>query len=116
MRIEEMRELTAPYEILELEPCKSVRLRVVRFELGKIRISPRWPGAPAEKEVVGCRVHIDPGTKPAFPFYFDLTPSRLVHQLAALAVAPTPAGMELEIHRDVPGPKAHYSVRWVPIT
>ena len=111
-----MRELTAPYEILELEPCRSVRLRVVRFELGKIRISPRWPGAPAEKEVAGCRVHIDPALKPAFPHYYDLTPSRLVHQLAPLAVAPIPPGMELEIHRDVPGPKAHFAVRWVPIT
>ena len=116
MRIEEMSELMTPHEILELEPCKPVRLRVIRFELGKIRISPRWPGAPPEKEVAGCRVHLDPAIKPMFPHYYDLTPSRLVHQLAALAVAPIPPAMELEIHRDVPGPKAHYSVRWVSIT
>ena len=116
MRIEEMSELTDPHEILELEPCKPVRLRVIRFELGKIRISPRWPGAPPEKEIAGCRAHLDPATKPAFPHYYDITPSRLVHQLATLAITPIPPGMELEIHRDVPGPKAHYSVRWVPVT
>jgi hypothetical protein len=115
IRIEELKELPPPYEIFEFKPCEPKRFRVVRFEFGRMTISPRWPGAPSEKVVLACRIHVDPKTKPTFPPYWDVTPARLVHQLLALSRAPIPEGMELEIHRDISGPAAHFSVRWVPI-
>jgi hypothetical protein len=107
--------LDPPYEIFEFQPARPARFIVTGFKVGRIRISPRWPGAPPEKEVVAVRLFIDPKTKPTYPPYWDITPSRLVHQLAGMLAAGIPAGMALEIERDIPGPKAHFSVRWVPV-
>ena len=76
-------------------------------------ITPRWPGAPPSKEIIAIRIYVDPATKPYYPPYYDITPSRLVHQLAGMLTKGIPEGMWLRIHRDVPGPKAHFSVSWV---
>jgi len=111
--VEELTELPPPYEIWEFVPCEPTRFKVVAWELGRITIVPRWPGAPPEKVVAAIRLHVDPETKPYFPHYWDVTPARLVHQLAPLLAAGIPPHYWLEIHRDIPGPKAHFSVRWV---
>jgi hypothetical protein len=106
--------LSPPYEIYEFQPCNPATFSITDYKIGKIRISPRWPGAPTEKIVIAIRLFVKPETKPAFPYYYDITPSRLVHQLASMLVHGVPHGMRLRIHRDIPGPKAHFSVEWVP--
>jgi len=113
INLEELKVLPPPYEIFEFVPCQPAYFKIVDFEFGKVIIHPRWPGAPPVKEVIAVRLHVDPVTKPFFPHYWDITPSRLVYQLAGMLVHGIPEGMWLRIHRDVPGPKAHFSVSWV---
>ena len=109
----ELKDLPPPYEIFEFTPGQPAFFKVVAYEIGKITISPRWPGAPPTKVITAVRLHVDPQTKPYFPYYWDITPSRLVHQLAGMLTQGIPENMWLRIYRDIPGPKAHFSVGWV---
>jgi len=111
--IEKIKTLTPPYEIFEFVPCQPAYFKIQDYEIGKVVIHPRWAGAPPSKEVIAVRLHVDPSTKPYYPHYWDITPSRLVHQLAGMLIAKIPEGMWLRIHRDIPGPRAHFSVGWV---
>jgi len=114
-RLEDLSELPPPYEILETVPCHRYRIFVAGYELGKIKIKPRWVGAPPEKVIHCIRLHTTPEYKEHYPYYYDITPARLVGALYALLRRGIPRNMLLEIHRDVAGPRAHFSVRWVPI-
>ena len=116
-RLEELPELPPPHEILELEPCKPFKLTVIRYELGKMVIKPRWPGAPPEKVVAALRVHVPEEEKKLFPYYYDLTPSTLVPQvLTILAAYPIPPRKAvLEIHKVGVAPKARFSVKLVEV-
>ena len=108
-----VKTLTPPYEIFEFVPAHPEYFKVVNYEIGMITIHPRWAGAPPSKQVLAVRLHVDPSTKPYYPHYWDITPSRLVHQLSSLLVQGVPPGMWLRIERDIPGPKAHFAVSWV---
>ena len=109
----EEKRLPPPYEIFEFVPCQPAFFKIVSWELGWITIKPRFPGAPPSKDVLALRLHVDPATKPYFPHYWDITSSRLVHQLAGMLTQGVPENMYLRVHRDIPGPKAHFSVGWV---
>lgn len=113
IEIEKLQELPPPYEIFEFQPCQPAYFKITSYKIGKMTISPRFPGAPPVKTIVAVRLYVDPTTKPYYPHYWDITPSRLVHQLAGLLTQRIPEGMWLRIHRDIPGPKAHFSVSWV---
>ena len=110
---EKLPPLSPPYEILETKPCTPVRMKVVKWEIGQMKIKPRWVGAPPEKVIVAIRIHTTPEWKPYWPYYWDLTPARLVGQIYEMLRAGIPEDMVLEIHRDMPGPSAHFAVRWV---
>ena len=105
--------LPPPYEIIDFEPKKPIYLKVTDWKLGKISIHPRWAGAPETKEVVALRLYVDPATKQYYPPYYDVTPKRLVYQLAGTLAVRFPKGMWLRIERDIPGPKAHFGISWV---
>jgi len=75
------RRLPGPYEILDLADRETVRLRIVAWEQGTMVIAPRYPGAPAEKEVDALRVHLAAGVKPYPPQYYDITSKTLQAQL-----------------------------------
>jgi len=113
IEIEKLSELPPPYEIFEFVPCQPAYFKLTDFKIGKMTISPRFPGAPPTKTVAAIRLYVDPETKPYYPPYWDITPSRLVHQLAGMLATRLPRDMYLRIHRDIPGPKAHFSVSWV---
>lgn len=106
-------KLPPPYEIYEFKPCQPAYFKVVDYRIGTMEISPRWPGAPPIKKIVAIRLYVDPSTKRYFPPYYDITPSRLVYFLAGFLARGIPKGMWLKIHRDVPGPAAHFEVAWV---
>jgi len=110
---EKLPRLLPPYEIYEFQPCVPAYFKIVDFEIGIITIHPRWPGAPPSKDVPAIRLHVDPKTKPYYPHYWDITPRRLVYALASMLTRGIPKDMWLKVHRDVPGPKAHFSVEWV---
>jgi len=111
--LEKLELLPPPYEIYEFEPCTPAYFKVVDYKIGKMTIKPRWPGAPPSKTIIAIRLYVDPATKKYYPPYYDITPSRLVHQLAGMLTTGIPKEMWLKIHRDIPGPKAHFSVEWV---
>ena len=113
INVEELPDLPPPYEIYEFQPCTPAFFKITDFKIGKISISPRFPGAPPVKVVEAVRLFVDPETKKYFPYYWDITPRRLVYQLAGMLVQGIPENLWLKIHRDVPGPKAHFSVEWV---
>jgi hypothetical protein len=113
--MERLPELEPPYEILEIPPAVPVYLKVTGYKLGKMTISPRYPGAPPEKDVIAIRLFVDPETKKHYPLYWDITPARLVYQLAPMLVQGIPKDKWLRIYRDIPGPKAHFSVAWVEV-
>jgi len=106
--------LEPPYEIFEFRPCEWAAFHVTAYKIGKMNIAPRWPGAPSTKTVLAIRLFVKPETKPAYPYYWDITPSRLVAQLSAMLTRGIPPNMYLRIHRDVAGPKAHFTVEWAP--
>jgi hypothetical protein len=112
--IARLEELTPPYEILELLPATPVVLEILSYKIGKMKISPRFPGAPEEKEVAAVRVYLSERSKPSFPHYYDITSSRLVAQLAPILVAGQWKDFNVQIERDIPGPKAHFSINLVP--
>jgi len=111
--IEKLKILPPPYEIYEFVPCQPAYFKIVEVELGRMTITPKFPGAPPRKEILAIRLHVDPRTKPFFPHYWDITPARLVYQLAAMLLPTFPAELWLRIHRDITGPKANFSVGWV---
>jgi len=113
IEIEKLPELPPPYEIYEFQPCQPAYFKVVEFKIGRMTIQPRFPGAPPTKTIAAIRLYVDPKTKKFYPPWYDITPSRLVYQLAGMLTQGIPQGMWLRIHRDVPGPKAHFSVSWV---
>ena len=113
IEIEKLPELPPPYEIFEFEPCTPAYFKITDWQLGRMTITPRFPGAPPTKVIEAIRIYVDPETKKFYPPYYDITPRRLVHQLAAILAQGIPEKMWLKVHRDVPGPKAHFSVQWV---
>jgi len=112
--LEKLEELPPPYEILELAPKTPVVLEVTSYKIGKMKISPRYPGAPPEKEVAAVRIYLTEKSKPTFPHYYDVTSTRLVAQLVPILVAGQWKSFNIQIERDIPGPKAHFSVSLVP--
>lgn len=112
-KLEELEWLSPPYEIVELEAGKTTKLCFEDYEIGKMTISPDWPGAPEEKTIPAIRLHARPGAKRYFPYYWDLTPGRLVHQLAGLLTRGIPPDKCLAIYRTSTGPAAHFAVEWV---
>jgi hypothetical protein len=113
IRKEVLPVLDPPYEILELEPGKTYTMTVEAFKIGRLTITPRFVGAPSEKEVIAIRIHVPKEEKPHFPYYWDLTASRLVYQLAEMLIHGWPTQKKIRIFRDIAGPKAHFSVSWV---
>lgn len=78
---EELRRLPGPYELLDLKDEESLTVRVVSWERGTVIIHPKYPGAPAEKEIVVLRLHLAAGVKPYPPMYYDVTSKTLMAQL-----------------------------------
>lgn len=109
-----LRPLPPPYEIFEFIPQQPVRFDVVKWEIGTMMIKPRYTATSEMKKIIAIRLHVTPESKPYFPHYWDLTPTRLVYQLAGLLPQGIPEGYVIQITRDIPGPKAHFSVEFVP--
>jgi len=112
--LERLKDLEPPYEILELKPGETKSLTVVDWQLGKMKISPRWPGAPAEKVIRAIRLFVPKEEKPTFPHYFDATAGTLVPQLYTILreAGVPPRTIRLEITKIGSPPKARFSVSY----
>jgi len=115
IREEDLEWLPGPYEVVEFQPNRPFVFRPVGWKIGKMVIMPKWPGAPPKKEIVAVRVFVTEDQKKTFPYYWDITPSRLVAQLASLLTRGVPEGYTIKIVRDIPGPSAHFTVELVPV-
>jgi len=73
--------LSEPYEIMELADGQDVTLAITRWELGRMLIKPRYPGAPASKEIQALRLHVPAGRKLLGPPFWDVTSQTLIAQL-----------------------------------
>jgi len=112
--LEALKELEPPYEILELKPGETVSFTVLDWQLGKMTIHPRWPGAPSEKVVRAVRVFVPKEEKPLFPHYWDITAGTLVPQIYTLlreARVP-PNRVKITITKVGAAPKARFSVSY----
>jgi len=89
-------------------------LKPIRYELGEIIIRPRWPGAPPEKVVLAMRIHVDPETKPYFPYYFDFTSRRGVAMLQPMIDRIIVEGLWLHICKRGVAPKAWFEIEAKP--
>jgi len=106
--------LPPPYEIFEFSPCEETIWHIVAYEVGRMTIKPRWPGAPPQKEIVAIRLTMHEEFKEVPPPYWDLCPGRLVWSLIPLLQAGEHLKNYILIHRTVPGPKAHFSIQLIP--
>lgn len=107
-----MPELARPYEIYEWRDGETREFTIQRWEEGELEIHPR-DGRPP-KMITVLRVHVPEEEKEAFPFYWDLTSSRLVVQL--LSILRVYRGRETRVKVTAIGraPRTHYSVTRVP--
>jgi len=111
----ELRPLVGPFEILDLADRGSVRLRVVSWERGTMTIKPRYPGAPAEKEIEVLRVHLAEGVKPYPPSYWDITSKTLEAQMLPLLLERDFPRYEYVITKYGVAPRARFTVERVPL-
>jgi len=127
--------LQPPFAPLDIPPCVTVTLTPLSFEIGRMVIHPRFPGAPAEKEVEVVRIFVPikekiemlekigelpPGvgaTYPelvaAVPAYWDIAQRRLYPALLRTLQAPGWEGVKFELHKIGHPPKAFFSIRVV---
>jgi len=74
-------ELPGPYEVFDIAADETRCFHVVRYEIGTVTIHPRYPGAPALKQVEAIRVYVRPDEKDYLPYYWDITQKHLVAAL-----------------------------------
>lgn len=134
--MEALKELSPPFEMLDIDPGQTVTMTVLRWEFGLAVIHPRYPGAPPEKEVTILRIwvpveqkieqlrklgKIPPGGGPAaagaqlaVPPYWDIAQRRLQEGLKPLLPAPGGKPVTIEVQKIGLPPRAYFSVRVLP--
>ena len=113
--VEGLRPLVGPYEILDLPDRGVARLRIVSWERGSMKISPRYEGAPGEKEIPVLRVHLAPGVKPYPPMYYDITSKTLQAQLVPLLLERGYERFEYVVTKYGVAPRARFTLERVPL-
>jgi len=107
-----MPELTKPYEIYEWKDGETKEFTIERWEEGEVEIHPR-DGRPPKMAPV-LRIHVPMEEKPTFPYYWDLTSTRLTAQLRSILGTHVGARRRVKITAIGEAPLTHYSVTWVP--
>ena len=102
--------MESPVEVLELRDGQSITFRIERFVKGRLRIHPRWPGAPPEKEVEVLRIWVPKAYKPFFPPYWDITSNRLRAELEGFLQRPDVYNLEFKVTAFGSAPRTRYTV------
>jgi len=111
----EVGRLPGPYEILDLADGASESFIPVKYERGTMVISPRWRGAPAEKEIPMLRVHVRTEDKPFFPHYWDITSKTAQAQLLPMLMDPRARDYLITITKYGVAPRARFTVARAPM-
>lgn len=102
--------LPGPFEILELKDGEVKELTVARSQVGSMIIHPRFPGAPAEKVIMGIRIFVPSAEKVFGPPYWDLTSQTLRAQLEPILDEVTRKGRKIRITARGFGPGKRFTV------
>ena len=102
--------LQGPFEILELKDGESKEMTVAEWILGSMVIHPRFPGAPAEKVIVGIRIIVPSAEKMFGPPYWDLTSQTLRAQLEPILDDVKRRGRKIRITARGFGPGKRFTV------
>jgi len=102
--------LAEPYEILELRDGQGVTLKATKYDLGRMRIKPRYPGAPAEKEIQALRLHLGAGVKTVGPPFWDVTSQTLIAQLKPHLEDLVKSGREFRITAHGEAPRKRFTL------
>lgn len=78
-------------------------------------IHPKYPGAPAEKEIVVLRVHLAVGVKPYPPMYYDITSKTLQAQLVPMLLEARFVEYEYVVTKHGVAPRARFTLERVAI-
>lgn len=103
-----------PHEILEIPDGKCVELDIMGWEVGRMLIHPRYPGAPPEKWIKAIRVKVPPEKKKIGPPYWDITPGTLVAQLEPLLASLDYRKYIFRICAHGVAPKKRFSIEVIP--
>lgn len=104
------RRIPGPYEMLDLGDNERVALKIRSFERGTMIIHPKYPGAPAEKEIGVLRVHLQEGVKPYPPMYYDITSKTLTAQLLPFLLEPGFERYTFTVTKHGVGPRARFTL------
>jgi hypothetical protein len=110
---EELLYLPGPFEILELQDGKTIRLRITEWAYGKMLIKPRYYGAPEEKEINVLRLHVDPSFKPTAPHYWDFTAGTAIASILPELRAKKHQTHVLVLTAHGEAPKKRFTVAWI---
>jgi len=108
--LETLYYLNPPFEILELQHCESITIRVLRWQLGKIDIRPRYAYAPPIKTIHALRLFTEEKYKKYPPYYYDITSKRLIAALMPFLQRPDYDLYEVTIHAVGSAPRKYFEI------
>jgi hypothetical protein len=112
LALEQLKTLPEPYEILDLYTGQARAFHVLRFEQGKLVITPR-DGRP-QKQTQVLRLHVPVEDKPLAPHWWDLTSKRgIVGLLGFLENGHDPTTL-FRLTKVGAGPAAAYQIDVTP--
>jgi len=102
--------LPHPQNPLDLEPDQEVEFKIQNYELYRFTIHPRYPGAPASKDVMALRLYLQPPYRWRGLSYADATATKLVAQLGAIVQMPGYRDYIVRIKKIGEPPRAEFQV------
>lgn len=103
-----LKNLSGPFEILELGDRGTKELMINEYKVGRMLIHPRPGGQP--KEIIALRVWVPDTIKTLYPDYYDITSQTLIAQLLPTLEAGDFELKRFTIQKFGTGPSARFSV------
>jgi len=95
---------------------ESRTVRLTHYKEGKIRIAPRYAGAPSSKVIDAIRLYLQEGFKPHVPNYWDITSKLLIVSIKPYLTRRDLTSLQFLINKTGEAPRARFglSVSKVP--
>ena len=102
--------LQGPFEFWDMASGETRTVRLTHYEEGKIRIAPRYAGAPKSKVVDAMRLHLQEGFKPHVPNYWDITSKLLMVSIRPYLTRRDLTSLQFEISKTGKPPGARFGL------
>jgi len=109
---EELKELSGPYEIMDMDDGETKELRITHWVTGNVTIRPAH--LPEGKIIRALRVFVPSATKPTGPAYWDITSKLLVAQMLPYLERPPFTDKIFTITKHGVAPKARFTLEVRP--